>query len=101
MVKCVRVVLGNVSDIEEFYALLKKQVVADAVEGTATPTKDNGIDIVVHGNKEQVDAFVDAVEEIAVKQSLKKKQEISFFVEPHLKEEDYRGLFRFIKKTTT
>ena len=99
MLKCIKIILTEVgSEVEWFYRALKKSIDFDDLEGLVAPAENGGVRLVINGPKELVDSFVDVVDEIVLKHNIKKKTNIGLFVEPFFKDEDYRGLFRFIKK---
>lgn len=62
------------------------------LEGLAQPVGEDKVRIIVCGDKEQVDSFVDIIH----KESSKDKVE-DIEIEPHLKDKDYRGVFRVIE----
>lgn len=97
MQKCVKITISGVSDLDLFYQDCKKMLKVDGVEGVVQPADDQDVLIIVHGPKERVDEFVIAADEVTIKYAEKHEQDINFFVEPFFKEENYRGLFRFIK----
>jgi hypothetical protein len=98
MRKCVKIILTDFGDLDVLYTLLKKKLSFDDLEGYAEPFSDEELHIVLYGPKKEVDNFVGSIEEIVLKANAHTKDEIGFFVEPFLKDEDYRGVFRFIKK---
>ncbi len=101
MRKCVKVILGDFKDhfddLDSLYKILKKRLALSDLEGVVQPD-DGEIHIVIYGPKERVDAAVDALEEFVIKESAGSKDMMSMTVEPFLKEEDYRGVFRFVQK---
>lgn len=99
MRKCVKMVVTDYQDIETFYKTLKKHVNVNAVEGLAEPISDEELQIIVYGPKDEVDDFVCAVEDAVSVVVGESNHGSSFMVEPFIKEEDYRGIFRFIKKS--
>lgn len=98
MRKCVKIIITDFGDLDAFYKLLKKKAPLDNLEGYAEPVFEEELHIVVYGHKEEVDDFVGSVEEIVLKENADAGHEIGFSVEPFIKDEDYRGIFRFIKK---
>jgi hypothetical protein len=98
MRKCVKITLTEFGDLDKLYALLKNKLSFDDLEGHIEPVSDDEVAIVVYGLKKVVDAFISSLEDVILAENEKRKHEIIYFFEPFLKEEDYRGLFRFIKK---
>lgn len=98
MRKCVKITLTDFGDIDTLYSLLKKKMSFDDLEGYAHAPSEDEVNIVLYGPKEEVDNFVGALEEIVLKANAHTDDAIGFFVEPFIKDEDYRGVFRFIKK---
>lgn len=92
MKKCVRIIFAykNGWDFLEEYA--KKYARSLDIEGIAEKEEKNTYAIVVNGKKEAVDTFVDKLQEMFVKKGVD-----DYMIEPFLKEEDYRGVFRVIK----
>ncbi len=63
------------------------------IEGTAQIiNSENKIKIIVCGNKDEVDQFMDLLHKSSLKAELKDLE-----VEPFLKDKDYRGVFRVIE----
>ena len=100
MRKCVKMIVTDYHDVDVFYKALKKRANVGAVEGVAEPLSDEELQIVVYGPKESVDEFVGAVEDTVITIAEEGDDQASeLMVEPFIKEEDYRGVFRFIKKS--
>ena len=99
MRKCVKMVVTDYQDIEAFYKAIKKYANINAIEGVAEPVSEEELQIIVYGPKEDVDDFVCAVEDAVSIFAATSNQGSGFMVEPFIKEEDYRGIFRFIKKS--
>lgn len=98
MRKCVKVILKEVDCVDAMYDILKSKVPMGNFEGVAEEFDSGTIGLFVYGDKELVDQFVDAIGEIVVNKQIFHKNNISFIVEPFFRQEDYRGVFRFIKK---
>lgn len=98
MKKCVRVVISSVRDPEAFIERVRKDVNTDGVEGVVDVSMPDTIELVAHGPKELVDTFVNDVEGAVITYNIKKRDHASFSVEPYFKDEDYRGVVRFLKK---
>lgn len=94
MRKCVKMIISDFSDIDALYKMLKKKVDFKRVEGVANVSDEheNEVELIVYGSKEAIDDVVDAIDTLAM------DEEMSVSVEPFLKEEDFRGIFRFIQK---
>lgn len=98
MRKCVKITLTAFGDLDALYKLLKKKLSFDDLEGYAEPSVEEELHIVVYGPKEAVDTFVGTFEDAILAENENRKHEMIYFFEPFLKDEDYRGVFRFIKK---
>jgi hypothetical protein len=98
MKKCVKVVLSGVCDAEGLCATLRQAVETEALEGVVEQTDHDVIELIVHGTKDRVDEYVGGVEYVALSFGSKHKCPISFAVEPFYKDEDYRGVLRFLKR---
>ena len=99
MRKCVKMIVTDYHDIEAFYKAIKKFANVNTVEGVAEPLSDEELQIIVYGPKNEVDDFVCAVEDAVSVVAENSDQGSGFMVEPFIKDEDYRGIFRFIKKS--
>lgn len=97
MKKCVRIVLGQVTPMHIFWGKLAKLFSAVNVEGIVEQEDAQTISAVVYGGLDIVNGLVGDVEEFVIRHNLKNGSEISFAVEPHFKNEDYRGIVRFVK----
>lgn len=62
------------------------------LEGFAQLASKDNIKIIVCGDKEEVDKFVDLIQSDASKIHIHDIE-----IEPHLKDKDYRGVFRVIE----
>lgn len=98
MRKCVKITITEFGDLDALYTLLKKKLSFEGLEGHVEPVSDDEVHIVVYGTKKEVDFFVGAFEDVILAENENRKHEIIYFFEPFLKDEDYRGVFRFIKK---
>ena len=93
MNKCLKILL-NASIKEGFLQdVIQKAAKKLNLEGTAQimPT-DNKIKIIVCGDKDAVDQFLDSLHK-----SLSKASFDDLEIEPFLKDKDYRGVFRVIE----
>ena len=98
MRKCVKVFLIGVRDPDALVTFIKRTVKFAELEGLVETVVPDALEIVLYGLKDAVDAVVASLELAAAKKGVSQKQQISFSVEPHVKDEDYRGVVRFIKK---
>lgn len=97
MKKCIKVSLINVSDVEKVFNDLKNTFVRPHFEGVAYVRDENVIECIMHGKKEVVDEAVERIQDLLINYQLREKSDIDCLVEPHIKDEDYRGVFRFIQ----
>lgn len=101
MRKCVKIVLSDFEeyfdDLASLYKMLKKRLPFDNLEGVVQP-QEREVHMMICGPKEQVDAAVDALEEFVIQEGVSAKHMMGMSVEPFLKDEDYRGVFRFVQK---
>lgn len=72
--------------------IVQKHAQELCLEGTAQKITDNQIRIIVCGEREAVDTFVDLFH-----QAIKNNDLDNLEIEPFLKERDYRGVFRVIE----
>lgn len=98
MNKCVKVLLSEVGDLGALATAIKKSVAFAGVEGLVEEAIPDTLEIVLYGPKESVDVAVVELEVFVAKKGAKQKKRIGFAVEPFVKNEDYRGVVRFIKK---
>lgn len=92
MNKCVKIsILSNLTD-----AFLKNSVQKYAqdlsLEGFSQKANDQDYKIIVNGNKDNVDQFIDLLHKDLIRLDIK-----DFEIEPYVKDKDYRGVFRVIK----
>jgi len=90
MKKCVRITC----DVPDGYHILesaKRKARYFQVEGIAYREDDEYV-MVVHGEKDIVEKFIDAIHAIVIDAGSE-----DFVVQPHPKEEDYRGVFRVLQ----
>jgi len=87
-------IISDFGDVDSLYKMLKKKVNFNGVEGVAQVCDDQAheVELVLSGPKDAIDEVVDVIDEVAM------KEDINVSVEPFLKEEDFRGVFRFIQK---
>ncbi|MCX5924879.1 MAG: acylphosphatase [Candidatus Dependentiae bacterium] len=92
MNKCLRItVFGDYTD-DLLTSFVQKIAHTFELEGTASAIDETQALIIVCGDKDKVDGFLDALH----KGTTKWKPE-DLEVEPFLKDKDYRGVFRVIK----
>lgn len=96
MRKCIKIIITDFGDVDMLYSVLKKKLNFAGIEGIAT-SSDDEVYMIVYGPKEEVNSFVEDLEIVLDKESSHRKTPIGVLVEPYFKEEDYRGVFRFIK----
>jgi len=92
MNKCVRIsVFKNLDD-----KFLKNSVQKHAqklnLEGFSQQVEDDNYKIIINGNKENVDKFIDLLHKEFIDLDIQ-----DFEIEPFLKDKDYRGVFRIIQ----
>jgi len=91
MKKCVRITFA-VSDGSRVLESIKKKARSLELEGIAYHEQDDEFGIIVNGEKEIVEKFIDAVHAIIIEAGSE-----DFHVEPYSKQEDYRGVFRVLQ----
>lgn len=99
MLKSVKVTISDLKDREKMYAAIKKGMEAlntQGLEGTAESKRKNII-MKVHGPKNVVDEFVNMVDDLVAELIVRYDEEVDMFVEPFFKDEEFRGVFRFLK----
>lgn len=101
MRKCVKVILFDFNthfkDIDTLYQTIKKRIPFEGLEGVVQPEEEE-VHMVIYGLKERVDDAVDALEEFVITEGAQTQHMMGLSVEPFLKDEDYRGVFRFIQR---
>ncbi|HBL98493.1 TPA: hypothetical protein DDZ86_02520 [Candidatus Dependentiae bacterium] len=100
MKKCVKITLSDVRDANALYDLLKADTSMNDIEGVIETIMPDIVEITVYGSKDAVDRFVNEVDGAILTFNLNTAQRIKFMVEPFLKNEDYRGIMRFLRKTS-
>lgn len=98
MKKCVRITVFNIRDPDHFLESLKKNVDMGGIEGVVEIVMPDVIELSIYGAKEMVDSFINELEGVLITHNIKRRDHATFSVEPFLKEEDYRGVVRFLKK---
>ena len=100
MKKCVKIILSDVRDPQALYDALRNGTSMNDIEGVVEVVTPDIIEITVSGIKDVVDKFVNEVEDVIIAYNLHFTQHIKFIVEPFYKNEDYRGVVRFLRKGT-
>lgn len=98
MKKCVKIILSGVCDAEGLYTTLQQTVDTGNLEGVVEQTDQDVIELIVNGSKDNVDDCVDAVELAAYAHGEQRKCRVYFAVEPFFKNEDYRGVVRYLRR---
>jgi len=98
MKKCVRITISNIRDPDTFIDRVKQDIQTSGIEGVVEIVVSDMVELSVYGPKELVDAFVNEVEGVLITYNVKKHDHAAFAVEPFFKDEDYRGVVRFLKK---
>lgn len=91
MKKCVRITFA-VSDGESTLESIKRKARSLNIEGIAYHLSGQEYEAIIHGEKEAVEKCIDALHGIVLQAGSEE-----FHVEPHPKEEDYRGVFRVLQ----
>lgn len=81
------------ADVEVVYDFVQKIANKHKIEGLVQPVETQKIRIIICGEKEAVESFLDELH----KGGPKIPELLDFELEPFLKERDYRGVFRVIK----
>ena len=98
MKKCVRITIFNIRDPDTFIDRVKHDIQTGGIEGVVEVVVPDMIELSVYGPKELVDDFVNEVEGVLITYNVKRRDHATFAVEPFFKDEDYRGVVRFLKK---
>lgn len=94
MKKCIKIVFG--ADIPEgfLHSSVQKHARSKLLEGVAQYNADDQkIEVIVCGEKEGVDGFIDHLHKDFIKAKID-----DYEIEPFLKDRDYRGVFRIIEQ---
>ncbi|MCL5436768.1 MAG: hypothetical protein M1549_02750 [Candidatus Dependentiae bacterium] len=98
MKKCVRITVSNIRDPDGFIDRVKRDVKIDGVEGVVEVVVPDMVELALYGLKEAVDDFVNELEGVLIRYNVKGRDHATFIVEPFFKDEDYRGVIRFLKR---
>jgi acylphosphatase len=92
MNKCLRIVVFGSLTQDFLTSFVQKTARKYDLEGTARFIEENQAQIVVCGEKDKVDEFLDMLHKGAAKWAFDDVE-----VEPFLRDKDYRGVFRIIE----
>jgi acylphosphatase len=92
MKQCLKITVFTKPTGDFLQDLIRKQATKFSLEGTAQVAEDEKIIIIICGEKENIDHFLDALHKGTATQ---KPDRIE--LEPFFKEKDYRGVFRIIE----
>lgn len=92
MKQCLKITFSIPIEDGFLHAVIQNCAREHSLEGTVQAYGDSQIKIVVCGNKERIDDFLDAIHNYTAD-----KEADNVEVEPFLKERDYRGVFRVIE----
>jgi acylphosphatase len=92
MNKCLKITITIEPKDGALLSTIQKHARKYELEGIVQPLVPDKVKIVICGEKEQVDLFVDALHKEASKEPIKDIE-----IEPHVKDKDYRGVFRVIE----
>ncbi len=98
MKKCVKITLSDVLEPHALYDALKKGASMDEIEGVIEAVNPDIVEIIVSGAKDAVDKFVNEVDGVIITYNLNSSHHVKFMVEPFFKNEDFRGIVRFLRK---
>lgn len=92
MNKCLKIVLTV--DVKEGFlqSFIQHHARQFELEGTAQLIAQDKLRVVVCGEKEQVDNFIDIIHRESTTSGI-----TDIEIEPHIKDKDYRGVFRVIE----
>ncbi len=91
MNKCLKITL-TVEPEEGLFNAIQKHARTSSLEGMVQALGSDKVKIVICGDKDHVDSFVDALHKESTKVAI---QDIE--IEPYIKDKDYRGVFRVIE----
>lgn len=91
MNKCLKITL-TVEPKEGLLSAIQSHARKSELEGVVQAIGPDKVKIIICGEKEQVDAFVDALHKETAKEPIKDIE-----IEPYVKDKDYRGVFRVIE----
>lgn len=91
MNKCLKIVIYNIIDVD-FLKSIQKKAQSLSVEGFAKIDKQETF-VVACGYKDNVEKILDFIHKESADKNLEDIE-----VEPHIKDKDYRGVFRIISE---
>ncbi len=94
MNKCLKIIF-SANPTEKFLReVLQETAKQNSLEGLCQPLDDTNksVKIIVCGNKDKIDTFVDALHKEAYKKNI-----TDIKIEPFIKDKDYRGVFRVVE----
>lgn len=92
MSQCLRITVFIESSKKKLPTIIQKKARDLSIEGTVQAGENSTFLIIVCGNKEKVDEFVDMLHQEIAQKTI---QDIT--IEPFVKTKDYRGVFRIIE----
>lgn len=92
MNKCLKITFSMKPKEGFLHAVIQQHARSYDLEGVVQALGPDKAKIIVCGDKEQVDLFVDALHKESAKAPINDIE-----IEPHVKDKDYRGVFRVIE----
>ncbi len=92
MNKCLKITFSMKPKEGFLHTVIQHHARTYELEGMVQALSSDKAKIIVCGEKEQVDLFVDALHKESVKAPI-----ADIEIEPHVKDKDYRGVFRVIE----
>lgn len=92
MSKCIKITFTGNPNQDFLQKVVQKHARSLKVEGLAQGSEEGHFKIIVCGDLDTIDSFVDMIHKESVKALLKDIE-----IEPFLKDKDYRGVFRIIE----
>jgi acylphosphatase len=94
MAQCLKIHCSSaLADGDMLFEFIQKKAQQCGVEGLVQPVENLRIRIIVCGEKDDIEDFIEELH----KGSPKIPELIDFEMEPFLKDRDYRGVFRIVK----
>ncbi len=92
MNQCLRIIFTSKNKIDSLYDFVQKHAQKYDLEGIVQMVEASHIRIVVCGDRDNVESFLDTLHKSAAEKKMEKIE-----VEPFLKDRDYRGVFRVLE----
>lgn len=92
MNKCLKITFSMKPKDGLLHTVIQQHARTYDLEGTVQAVSPDKAKIIICGEKEQVDLFVDALHKESTKEPI-----ADIEIEPHVKDKDYRGVFRVIE----